>query len=413
MNPKSHLETMDAGDTLIVGAGVAGLLTAVELKRRGEGVTVIDSTGVGAGQSGHHHGLVHHGTLYVGSSDSLISALAEGREGWSEWLEEISPTADRAILPIWDPFKVNQAVEWWQRFGLSFEQVAQPSWIRGTPTVFGTNEATYDFTSVLRRICDQELPGATMCAGATRLEQKNGRVTGVIVQLPGGQKARLIARKYVLAAGCGLASLLADSGILRLRLTMRTSFMMVLDAPSLPSSTMMAIEPELGGLFTGARYGKDGIRWLVGDHLSIGGSAATESLGAAWLHATIELLDRTTRLLDEAGVRVGMYMAPKAELRDDPASLSPYAVETYGLANAIVITPTKLTLAPALARRACEVLGRIRQRPDFTADSPALGEELRVVEERWAAIQLVPIEQVGGWYPHPMSYGGLSERRQE
>lgn len=49
---------------IIVGAGYAGLFTALRLRIKGYEVTVIDQALVGSGPSGKNHGILHSGALY-------------------------------------------------------------------------------------------------------------------------------------------------------------------------------------------------------------------------------------------------------------------------------------------------------------------------------------------------------------
>jgi glycine/D-amino acid oxidase-like deaminating enzyme len=67
--PPWRVDVGDAGaplpahvDVAVVGAGLAGLATACELRRRGAGVAVLEAERVGAGASGHTGGIALEGT---------------------------------------------------------------------------------------------------------------------------------------------------------------------------------------------------------------------------------------------------------------------------------------------------------------------------------------------------------------
>jgi glycine/D-amino acid oxidase-like deaminating enzyme len=72
-------------EAVVVGAGISGLAAAHELHRRGVRVLVLESEGVGAGQSA---GLAR--IFRVAHRDPELCALAlEAREGWRRWEREL------------------------------------------------------------------------------------------------------------------------------------------------------------------------------------------------------------------------------------------------------------------------------------------------------------------------------------
>jgi len=385
-------EVLDAGDVLIVGAGAAGLLTGVECQRAGLEVTVADALGIAAGQSGHHHGVRHQGSLYVGNSTAFVDALTAGRNGWDEWLDDVTPCAPRTLLPLWNEERAAHATSWWKALGFDIVPAEVPDWLRGAPAVFASTESAYDFSPAFEKM-RRELLGHTARCSIRSIDVAQGAVTGVQAQRSDGAVVRLTAGAYVFAAGCGLEPLLQASGIDRGRLILRTSYMLVLRAEALPAVTLMSVEPEMRGMFTGARVDGSAVHWLVGDHQSLPGIVLDPGFEERWMLETVERLRATTTLLDGPGVSIGMYAAPKAELREAPNELSPYAVEPYGLANAVAITPTKLTLAPALARRTVEIVTRLvpARRPTRAA---VVGEPLHVLPERWRSVAMRPVEEL-------------------
>lgn len=54
-------------DVLIAGAGAAGILLAAELTGNGFHCTIVEPTGIAAQQSGHSHGYLHKGYIYIRS----------------------------------------------------------------------------------------------------------------------------------------------------------------------------------------------------------------------------------------------------------------------------------------------------------------------------------------------------------
>jgi hypothetical protein len=170
--------------------------------------------------------------------------------------------------------------------------------------------------------------------------------------------------------------------------------MLVLEAAGLPSANVLCIEPELRGLFSCPRNAGDERRWLVGDHFSVAGIQDVRSIQDHWVHAAVDTLRSLTTVIDGGGVRIGAYAAPKAELRDDPNDLTPYALESYGLSNALLATPTKLTLAPALAIQASRRLRLLESGSTAPLEPELDGDRLEVQYEKWQSIEMRAIEDL-------------------
>jgi len=170
--------------------------------------------------------------------------------------------------------------------------------------------------------------------------------------------------------------------------------MLVVDAPDLASQNLLSPEPQYAGLFGCPRTTSERSVWLIGDHVSVDGVGGHQRAEERWLSAVIETLRRSTTILDAPTTQVGVYTAPKAELRDQPSEMRPWAIDNYELANLLVVTPTKLTLAAAAALDAVGRLERIRDAGSPSTQPLDNFEHLAVAPERWVATPLSPIESV-------------------
>jgi glycine/D-amino acid oxidase-like deaminating enzyme len=388
-----HLAEFDAGDVLVVGAGASGLTSASLLVERGLSVSVVDHRGVGAGQSGHHHGLVHRGYLYVGAPREFVDALARGRAAWDRWLDGAVPASEQTYAAFWDRWQARQAMRWWHDVGLSADLVEPPIWMRSPLAVFATGEKAFDFTSVWHHMLQAVGSDRTVTGEVVELQTKAQRVVGARIRLPDGSLVVARAGRYLIAAGCGIESLIRSSGKLSRRLVNRRSFMLLLSAANLPLVTMLTPEATHTGLFTGARRGPNENTWLVGDHVSHAGVESVASSEASWARATIMNLRSSTYLLDQPGVHVGVYTAPKAELRVAPRRIGQWSIDSYDLTNCLVATPTKLTFAAAMAEETVEALLRAEANGVRSGLPPLRGAPLAVVPERWHSVSQAPVEE--------------------
>ncbi|MCC6145340.1 MAG: FAD-dependent oxidoreductase [Candidatus Hydrogenedentes bacterium] len=82
--PSSNVTT---ADTIVVGAGATGLLTAVELQRRGQRILLVDPRAPGSGTTGHTTGKVtsQHGVVYQDLVGSGGEAQARRYGQANEW----------------------------------------------------------------------------------------------------------------------------------------------------------------------------------------------------------------------------------------------------------------------------------------------------------------------------------------
>lgn len=73
----------DKYDTIIVGAGIVGLLTALRLSQFGQTVLVVEKDKIGNGSTLSNHGMLHSGALYVRQHAHVVENLKAAQDAFS------------------------------------------------------------------------------------------------------------------------------------------------------------------------------------------------------------------------------------------------------------------------------------------------------------------------------------------
>lgn len=67
-------------DTIIVGAGIAGLFTALRLSKKGQKVLVVEKNKVGSGATSANHGTIHSGAHYMINYPNIVKDCIEAQD---------------------------------------------------------------------------------------------------------------------------------------------------------------------------------------------------------------------------------------------------------------------------------------------------------------------------------------------
>ncbi len=359
---------MRDADVIVAGAGMAGLLTALALARRGVHVVLVEPSRVGAGQSGQSHGYLHQGYAYGPDEPRLPALLGSARAHWLGLLARIPPVTAGSTIAFCDPAAVRRAERYWRDSGLAVCPRTTPEWLTGTPVAcFGSAESTYNVGDILRGLGAQAgSAGIEARPGAVERIAESGDGVSVRITEPDGGTAIVRARTAVLAAGAGMPGLLARSG-LPAAVQLRRAFMLVLRG-RLPAVSVLFPEREEHGLFLASRVGRDGrATWLVSDFQSFDSGGCDPGQLAGWWARRVLLT--LCRVVDPAMLArveaVSGYPATKSGLLPHSGTVAhEFGVELLD-GRAVVASPSKLTLAPLAARHAVRtVAARLGLRSD-------------------------------------------------
>lgn len=409
MSPYEVEAEWNAGDVLVIGAGVTGVLVARKLSRDGRAVTLLDRSGFGAEQSGHSHGYLHHGYIYRHGQDDLVRHLRSGAAAWEEILAEcaVEPLSRVSHICFSNELTARAAAAAWRRAKLPVNALNDlPAGMRRSQVglAYESAERTYDFSEFFERVAAEgETLNATR-AEVLRLERTGRRIKSVLARVE-GRCVRLRARAFVVAAGDQNAALAETATRFTGRAMVRSSLMAVVRGKRLPALSVVMPENETYGLFVVSRSDAEAQVWLVSNFISFLGHRLTEEAGDRWLCSLLDRLVVNCSGLAEPSNEWGLYEAPKGELRARPQTLGAHASEDYGFENLAVLAPTKLTLAPVLAAEVANELDGVLMRSSRPEGEAVAGPRLVACRERWRE---TPLDRADIFFASPSRRSALS-----
>lgn len=211
---------MDRFDTVVVGGGIAGLLTALRLARAGQEVALLEAGRLGSGATGANHGIVHSGALYVRRHGHVVRDCQEAQSVFTALLAAAELPHEPAVyvVPTAESGEFRAALD---RYAVAFRaadsdsaaELAKPVLAGNTLTV--VHERVFSSRRIVALLAAQclaagvaVLTGATVRSVLVASSESAAVVTGVAL----GTGGRIGARDVVVAAGIGTMGLLDDVG---------------------------------------------------------------------------------------------------------------------------------------------------------------------------------------------------------
>lgn len=369
-------------DILIVGGGIAGLWLNARLRKLGYATLLVESAGLGGGQSLKSQGIIHGGAKYAlhGALTGASEAIADMPRRWREALAgngELDLSGVRLLSDahyLWSPgsltgnltsFFASKAVRGRvdQVRGDALPPALQHPKFKGK--VYRLAELVLDVPSLVARLA--ELAGDSLLAGQQIAPLYEGNeLAGLRVD---GRE--ILARRIVLGAGAGNAGLLASLGLEQPRQQLRPLHMVLVKGRQLKPLYAHC----LGGgpkprITVTSHPAADGqwVWYLGGDIAEADGVARDE---AEQIAAAQEELRRLLPWIDLSDAQWAALRVDRAE----PAQSGLTRPDNAFLAEQgrlLVGWPTKLALAPDLADRVVAALTRDAIAPGCHLPLPVL-----------------------------------------
>jgi glycine/D-amino acid oxidase-like deaminating enzyme len=363
-------------DMIVCGGGIAGLWLGNTLTRAGYNVILIEKDRLGAGQTLASQGMIHGGQKYVlaGLLTSHAAAMSRMPERWQASFDgrgEIDLTAVEFLSGtqvMWAAGSTLSAAAVFAAAKLvnantrRLEREEFPAVLKESKgfrgPVYSLPEKVLDVRSLVRALA-RDLAGRTL----------RGEITGV--QLDGHVAVSghvLRAQRVIFTAGAGnelALKLLQEKGLRMQRRPLRQ--IMVRPLPDALFGHGIAGSPNPRISVTSHRC-DGGYVWYLGGAVAEQGASMDE---AAALRFAKSELGAMFPGLDWDAREWASWHGDRAEPLDAAGEL-PRGPAVHERGRVLVAWPVKLTFAPALADRVCDLLACENVRPEATSDPPPL-----------------------------------------
>lgn len=359
-SPTTKAEQVCWPGVVVVGGGVTGLLTALELDRQGVQTLVLEQGSLCSGQTGQCHGWLHRGAVFADAEPEELRLLDRGAERWKDLAGAVSgwgcalggqqEDTRRAVAAVWD------------HLARPYISTTQPH--AGCAWTLAGPETAVVPVDVLKEAVSASgvaLRGGRVTALQPGPDRRVARAVSVQAE---GRSVSIAADGFVLAGGAGLPELVPD-----LALTRRLSFMLVVSGFDLPESGLAVPEQDALGLFVVPRRKVGSRVLLISNFVSYAPDTDVRYSEANWLAGIAPtVLSHLPQVWSDTTARWGIYPAVKAEpARDLVLGVTGPAVWSTQYGNVWAGVPGKLVLAPVLAERLATKLLNGPQRRDSGA----------------------------------------------
>ncbi|MGN2641516.1 FAD-dependent oxidoreductase [Nocardia takedensis] len=342
-------------DCVVIGGGVAGLMTAARLAGAGMSVRLIERDLLGAGATTSNHGLVHSGALYARWHPEIVTTCALAQITY----RTAFPDCVVATQPCWyygTPETMHTYRQLWRRHdivnrGVGSREISELLRVHGRDVAASEiSELVIDTRALLNRLAAHCVSsGVEIAVGveAARIVTEDRRVCGVATA-----HGSMSTPTVVVCAGIGTRALLDDAGsmigtLLSSRLEMLTAYPGALPRPMIGLEFgWPALAPTASGVVLASRYG--GAQPTVTKAGRNSGSTALEII-FSWLDVTgrtVLVPTNTNYATAAAALRAGA----RVELYDSGLypDLDDIAMRLTGSVAAVVVVHIGGYLSPRL-----------------------------------------------------------------
>lgn len=368
-------------DIVIFGGGIAGLWLLNRLHQQGLDVILLESGGLGGGQSLASQGIIHGGLKYAlnGVLSPASSAIAEMPERWRRCLQgegDVDLRGCQVLAPhyfMWSgggyrsrlkSFLGSKAL----RGRIDALKPAQyPAFFRNRPldgALYQLTDFVLDTPSLLARLAapHRERIFQVPTQAVTAAHCGDGALQHLVLRSTDGEVVTLQAQRYILAAGegnAGLMTLLGGAERDALPAMQTRPLHMVYVQLTAPDPAYVHCIGDSFGMtprltITSHPDGAGGWVWYLGGEIAESGMQRSPQEQQA--EAARQLRD-TFPWVDFTGARWGSFFINRAEPRL-PNLQRPDTAYLHASGRLLVTWPTKLTLTPDLGDSVCAEFAR-------------------------------------------------------
>lgn len=195
-------------DIVIVGGGIAGLLSALRFARRKMKVVVIEKDKIGSGMTLANHGTVHSGIMYINRHEHIVRQCQEAQAAFSVFAKDAELVVDDSLY-IATPEVMAQATQKLDYYNMPYHKTAldkHPELVIKNlkdREIITFHERVFSSKKILEitlKACLAE--GVKIVTGTkvTRILTDRGQVTGVSI----GIDQHIPCSNVILANGLGV-----------------------------------------------------------------------------------------------------------------------------------------------------------------------------------------------------------------
>ena len=353
-------------DTIVVGAGIAGLMTAVRLAHAGDRVLVLDERLIAAGATGKNQGIVHSGSVYSELHPELVPLCQQASSLFARHFPSAIINRNPTIHLL-SPDVATRCKERFLSLGISCVDELPAAIhslfhnaILNNKALLGVHSLTVSSTSVCASLAQMAVDAGAELHLHTPVHALifSGRsVSGVLTS----SSRQIMARRVILSSGSGIPAILARSGIPDDRFRTRADLMLTIpgtiDHPVVEYGFGgVYVVPTSGGCILASRFG--GMQPFLND--SCARVDVPLALGTQLVASLNGLFQPSALRIAEATA----YTCLKTELRQERADawgVEPYHAVidhgvTVGIRNLWSLLPGKMTFAFHATRELCSRL---------------------------------------------------------
>ncbi len=341
-------------DALIVGGGVAGLLTLDAVHRRGGRTWLVEHRALGQGQTAWSQGIIHGGLKYAlgGSAGAAARAVSHMPARWQAMLDGAAPPNLSAVQ-----MRAHQCAVWSTGGARSiagllgaklalqtrpepWPEDTRPDALQGVPGgVLKVGEPVLEPTSLLHTLAAQH-EGRLIKGTIAAIEHSP---ESLVITVDDGPPIR--TRTLVLLAGSGNASLRRQAGLETPAMQTRPLRMVLARGPlpDLNGHCIRGTKPWLT-ITTAAGEGAGRV-WQIGGDVAEWGASQTPE---ATIRRAVADIGTALPKLDLTETEWSTYEALRAE-RTRPSGGRPDQPGLLEEGRVLTGWPTKMALAPVLA----------------------------------------------------------------